>query len=387
MKVAFISRWGVQCGIATYTDQLVQALTKAGINCECVAEELSGMPQIPVQSDIVVTRCWRGKESSYNGIFKHIIRQKPSIIHLQHEFGLMDCPEAMLNLMPKISNLGIPVIVTCHTVMPPPSHKGWFFRQTLSQVAGVVAHNGEIKKALIDWRIPPKNIFIISHGTPENCDVEDKVESRRALYLPEDPNVVIALSLGFITPGKMQHEATEAIIELVQEGLLDSKHFLYVIAGSPGDHPENIKYCRKLYHQIDEARAWNYIRITPSFIATDDLPIWYGAGDFVITGSHQTFYSVSGRAHQEMAYKIPSISSRARLLSDLNSMRSMKYDSKFQLRSHILRMVGDPQLRSILSGRCGDFANETSWTNVAKKHIDAYKSLLARKPRMNARSK
>lgn len=379
MKIAFITRWGVQCGIATYTDQLISSLLTAGINCECVAEYLTGIKEIPVQSSIVVTRCWKGSEVSYDGIFKHLMRQRPSIIHVQHEFGLMPITKAVIELFSKICSLGVPVIVTCHTVMEPPNTNGWFFLDCLSRVTAVVAHNSSIKEALLKWRIKDGNVFIIEHGTPEDCNPIEKLEARKKLYLPEDSNLVIAISLGFITQGKMQHEAVEAVIELVSEGLLDPRRFLYIIAGSPGQNDlANIEYCRVLHKKIDDARAWNYIRLSPFFVPAIELPIWYGAADFVITGSHQTFHSVSGRAHQEMAYGIPSISSTARLLSDLNDMRSLKYTSKFQLRSHILRMVGNSQLRSILSRRCGDFASATSWTNVAAKHVDMYKTVAAR---------
>jgi glycosyltransferase involved in cell wall biosynthesis len=286
----------------------------------------------------------------------------------------------MLNLVAKVNSLGIPLVVTCHTVMEPPSPKGWFFLKSLSQVSAVIAHNEEMKHALARWKIPEKNLCVIPHGTPEDCKLKEKTVARRELYLPEDSNIVIAISLGFISPGKMQHEAVEAIISLVNDGLLDPSRFLYVIAGSPGQgDATNIEYCRQLHEKIHTEKAWNYIRIIPDFVPVKKLPVWYGASDFVITGSHPTFFSVSGRSHQEMAYKMPSISSTAHLLSDLNEMRSLKYDSIFQLRAHILRMAGDPGLRKILSNRCASFAKDTSWTNVARSHIKLYEKLLARK--------
>jgi glycosyltransferase involved in cell wall biosynthesis len=381
MKVTFVSRWGVQCGIATYTDQLALSLVaRKDIECECAAEKLKGIPEIPVQAKKVpFTRCWSGDQEMYGDLVEHVRRSRPDVLHIQHEFGLMDSPKGMLEMLPRIRALGVPVVVTCHTVMPPPSNKGWFFMNCLSQVARVVAHNDETRQALLDWKLKPASVAVIPHGTLEECAIEDKTPARRKLYLPEDPRVVIAVSLGFITQGKMQHEAVEAIVSLVQDGLLDPQYFLYVIAGKPGQNtPENIEYCRRLHEIVQTNRAWNYIRIVPRFIAVDDLPVWYGASDFVITGSQPTFFSVSGRSHQEMAFGMPSISSRANLLADLSDYRSMKYESIEELRAHILRMAKDGQLRETFARRCVEFADDTSWTNVAAMHFKLYESLKGR---------
>ena len=98
MKVAFVSRWGVQCGIATYTDQLSLALMRAGIEVECIAEEVTHeIGETEVQAhDVAVTRCWRGNSASYMGIFEQLQKSRPDIIHLQHEFGLMPTPKALI---------------------------------------------------------------------------------------------------------------------------------------------------------------------------------------------------------------------------------------------------------------------------------------------------
>jgi glycosyltransferase involved in cell wall biosynthesis len=376
LKIAFVSRWGVQCGIATYTDQLVNAIFKVGPECECAAEGVRGLKEIKTESRVVYDRCWDGRSGSFEGIFQFMKSTKPDIIHFQHEFGLMDAAKPMIEMMGRLKSLRTPVVFTCHTVMSPPDHKVWFFKDVLQMASAVVAHNSETKKALLKWGHPEDKITVIPHGTQEDCQKSSRVESRRELFLPTDPNIIMAVSLGFITPGKLQHEGIDAIIGLVREGLLDPKRFLYVIAGSPGQNDQtNIEYCRSLHEMLDYNRAWNYIRIYSHFIPADKLPIWYGAADFVITGSHQTFYSVSGRSHQEMAYGMPSISSRALLLSDLNESRSLKYDSMVQLRAHILAMVRDPNLRNLLSRRCLKFAEETSWTNVADMHIKLYERL------------
>lgn len=379
MKISFVSRWGVQCGIATYTDQLVSAIKeKHDIQCECLAEKFAGIEKIKViTEDVEVVRCWDGRQANYDALFKRLMSNKPSIVHFQHEFGLMGNMNPLINLVTNIRALKIPIVFTPHTVMPKPNPQGWFFTEILSKADRVVAHNEQAKRELLKWGLKENQIRVISHGTPEGRGADEKIFARKSLYLPESKDVVIALSLGFITQGKMQHEAIDAIVYLAKEGLIDTSKFLYVIAGAPGQNTkENIEYCRLLHEKVDKERAWNYIRIVPRFIEDDELSLWYGAADFAITGSHPTFYSVSGRSHQELAYGIPSVSAEAHLLSDLNKDRSLKYDSSLKLRSHILTMIREPRLRKALKKRCSWFAKETSWTNSAVRHVSMYEELV-----------
>jgi len=377
LKVVFVSRWGVQCGISTYTDQLALAISKQGPEVECAAENIIGIKEIPTECRLAFDRCWDGRSGYLDGIYQFVKGSRPDVVHFQHEFGLIDTPKQLLDLMMRLKSTRVPTVFTCHTVMPIPHEKNWFFRDVLSKSDAIVAHNEDTKKVLIQWGNNESYVHVIPHGTPEDCAVDDRLRSRKALFLPEDPHLIVAVSLGFITPGKLQHEAIGEVIWLVKEGLLDPNRFLYVVAGEPGQNdPGNIEYCRQIHEMVQSNRAWNYIRIVPRFIPRTELSQWYGAADFVITGSHQTFFSVSGRSHQEMAYGIPSISSNARLLSDLDDTRSLKYEGAFQLRSHILTMVREPILRGRLARSCMDFAKATSWTNVAAKHIELYQQLI-----------
>jgi glycosyltransferase involved in cell wall biosynthesis len=384
-KVAFVSRWGVQCGIATYTDQLANAMCQHGTGVVCVAEEVGGLKEIPATSSVEVKRCWRGKNMNIDEMYTHIKTCRADVVHFQHEFGIMNDMIKMMQLVDALRRGEVPIVFTCHTVMPRPNPEtSWFFHDLISQIDAVVVHTKEAKDAVVAWGHDAGKVYVISHGTPEGCTVDERIKSREALYLPSRKDLIVAVSLGFITPGKMQKETIREVIWLVREGLLDPTKFLYIVAGEPGqNNPTNIMYCQEIHKLVDDNMAWNYIRIIPRFIPMDELPVWYGAADFAITASHQTYFSTSGRSHQEMAYGIPSISSNARLLSDLDETRSLKFnfddDEAFQFRFHVLSMVRDPKLRAKLAKNCLKFANETSWTNISGQHLEMYKTLINRK--------
>ena len=384
-RVAFISRWGVQCGIATYTDQLANAMCQHGASVVCVAEEVGSLKQMSATPGVEVIRCWHGRSMNVDEIYTKSRLCGAQVIHFQHEFGIMNDMMRMMQLIDALHRGGVPTVVTCHTVMPRPhTDTAWFFNDFLTHVDAIVVHTQDTKNAMVEWGHNPGKIHVISHGTQTGVSVDEKARSREILYLPSRKDIIVAVSIGFITPGKMQKETIKEVIWLVREGLLDPTKFLYIVAGEPGQNDQvNVAYCREIHKIIDENRAWNYIKVVPRFVPVDELPVWYGAADFAITASHQTFFSTSGRSHQEMAYGVPSISSNARLLSDLDETRSLKFDfddeEAYQFRFSVLAMVRDPKLRAKLARNCLKFASETSWMNVAEQHLEVYKTLINRK--------
>lgn len=380
MRIGFVSRWGVRCGVSTYTDQLVEAVVRQGTDAFCVAETVGGLASVPVTSKIDVVRCWDGKNMNVDDMFLQLKMGRVDIVHFQHEFGIMNQARPMAQLIAVLGRVGIPSIFTCHTVMPKPNyHTGWFFGEILRQIDAVVVHAKGARQAIIGWGYPAIQVHTIPHGTMEGCCTVDRMEARAVLGLPTNSDFTIAVSVGFITPGKKQKETIETVISLVSEGRLDPEKFMFIIAGEPGQGDiTNIKYNREIHELVVEKHAERYIRVLSEFVPVSDLPLWYGAADFAITASHQTYHSISGRSHQEMAFGVPSVSSRSLLLSDLDESRSLKADLEngSEFGDAILRMVNEPELRRQLSEACLKFAEETSWTNVARKHIELYQSLV-----------
>lgn len=379
MRVGFVSRWGVRCGVSTYADQLVEAIVRQGTDVFCVAETVGGLASVPVTSKIDVVRCWDGRSMSVDDMFLRLKMGRATVAHFQHEFGIMNQARPMAQLIAVLGRAGIPSVFTCHTVMPKPNYQtGWFFGEILRQIDAVVVHAEAARQAVIDWGYPAGKVHTIPHGTMEGCQRVERQEAREALGLPTDPDFIIAASVGFITPGKQQKETIEEVISLVRAGQLDPAKFLFVIAGEPGQGDlTNIRYDREIHELVEAEHAGEYVKVISEFVPVDKLPLWYGAADFAITASHPTYHSISGRSHQEMAFGVPSVSSRSLLLSDLDETRSLKADlrNSNEFGDAIVRLASDPELRQQLSAACLKFAEETSWAKVAKQHIALYQRL------------
>jgi len=108
-KIAVISNWNVNCGIATYTGYLVQSLKKITPSVKIFAEIAEG---VPFENDVV--RCW-DRKGDYGKILGEIEKYNPDLIIIQHEFGLFHKVNLWQTLLSQLSRWR--VVTTFHTVL------------------------------------------------------------------------------------------------------------------------------------------------------------------------------------------------------------------------------------------------------------------------------
>ena len=112
MRVGFVSTYPpIECGIATYTQYLTEALRKKHTDVYIVSHVGgSGTQVFPTfdyeDGDIA--------EKAYS----MMIRFTPDIVHIQHEFGLFGkyMGVSVVPLIIQFRLIGIPVITTLHTI-------------------------------------------------------------------------------------------------------------------------------------------------------------------------------------------------------------------------------------------------------------------------------
>lgn len=113
MRVAVISDWGINCGIATYTKYLCNQLRPLVADLRIFAEDAN--PEFCENDETdKVTRCWN-RAGDYSSIREHIEKFNPDVIFLQHEFGLFHKANLFCSLMSQLSRWR--TIVTLHTVL------------------------------------------------------------------------------------------------------------------------------------------------------------------------------------------------------------------------------------------------------------------------------
>ena len=100
--IAWITTWGIRCGIATYSRFLVEQMDDVVVLCQSGEGEVEGA--IP---------CWKRDSNFFSGIIAQIAAKGIDTVVIQHQPGFMRF--SYLNeLLLKLSEMEIKVFITLH---------------------------------------------------------------------------------------------------------------------------------------------------------------------------------------------------------------------------------------------------------------------------------
>jgi len=196
-KFAFVSTWGIKCGIATYTGFLADAIKNIDEN------------GLGIEMDIISINDGLGAEMIY-----------AKLCHIQHEFGIMPSP-------PRVSK-NSKCLITFHTVMTDITEdglgtdnligmgmgeevenaiggggtgRGLGMKITLNRfeksmnVVGYIVHNSESKRVLKNWT--KKDIWVMDHGSFYIPNIT-KEDARKMLDIDKNFGVGMKDRVGFV---------------------------------------------------------------------------------------------------------------------------------------------------------------------------------------------
>lgn len=329
--IALVSTWGIQCGIATYTKYLYDAIKKID-------------DQFPI-----------GVHPISEGVDGVVGR----VVHYQHEFGIM----------PKIPRCRSKVIVTFHTVPENIGSTIAAYEKNLNVVA-YVAHF----KAAVDIisAATKKDVWPIPHGSkimPYTCGIDCSSNScycnccaganepvikeyfRKLIQIPIDEPC--AFLFGFQSDNKNYTMVTQAC---------EKVGIKLIISGAVNDHAN---YRGNIGCGRDNV-------VVGRFLSEIEVDLYALASDLLLFQTNPIkHYSCSGALHRVIGAGKPVICNRVNHYSDLiEDEDCLKYDSEEELVEKIKEAL---EKKEEFGRKALEYAERTSWEIVAKKHMEMYK--------------
>ena len=160
------------CGIAYYSSNYIRALkeyakkTNKKISIKIVAHTDGKKADYPIIN--LKNKNW------HHSVLKIIKKEKPSIVHIQHEYGLYetdkDKNKRVIELIKLIKNEKIHVVMTYHSVYEKLSPAfAEFTKKSLEELDAGIFHEQYQKNALLkNIGYIPKNIYVLPHGSRED---------------------------------------------------------------------------------------------------------------------------------------------------------------------------------------------------------------------------
>jgi glycosyltransferase involved in cell wall biosynthesis len=268
-----------QCGIATYTTDVAQAIARRypeiqvdiwAMNDACKSYDypahLAGM----IEQD---------EPSSYLGAAKAITASGAEMVWIQHEFGIFG-GKAGDYILTLIDRMTVPVAVALHTVLAEPNRDQR--RVTLALVdrcETIIVMAEAAREILIDtYDADPDQVIVIPHGIPDR-PFTPTTRMKEKLGL-EDRDVI--LTFGLLSPGK----GIETMIAAMPAIVAQNPQTLYLVLGAT--HPHCIaksgeSYRESLIATAKDLGVEDHVRFIDAFFETDDVLDYLAAADIYVT--------------------------------------------------------------------------------------------------------
>ena len=337
MRIAMVTSYGVRCGIASYSENLANALAKQDVDVY-----ISRLPRFgPKTKEIVLD------------VADRIPKDKVNLIHVQHEYGIWQGFEP--DFYGYLQTLGLPIITTLHAV------GNWQIDGGICSISKkVIVHNDFCSRKL---EFPS---VIIHHGcSPTKCPPMDECKKSYGI----DPRVKVVGYLGFISSYKGLETMIAAMAKIQNVGVL--------IAGgwhTTGPETQYIVQLKQHSMQVLGNRC-QWIGYVPD----EQLSRVYGTMDIVIYPSK--YSTESGALLTAISHGKAVIASNVSPFREKEKQGAlMTFKDVNDLTRKMKKLLKDDELRHRLEEGAIKYAKANSWDNIAKKHIELYERVLADKP-------
>ena len=235
------------CGIATFTTDLVEAISAEAPDINCWAVAMNDKPEgyaYPGKVRFVINQ---NKLADYNVASEFLNIGQTDIVCVQHEYGIFGGP-AGSHLLKLLGELRMPIVTTLHTVLKDPSPE---YREVMHKLADLsdklIVMSQKARDFLKDvYAVPEEKVAFIHHGIPDMPFIDpnyykDKfgVEGKKVL-----------LTFGLLSPNKGIENVLQALPSIIKE----HPDVTYIILGAT--HPHISQGARRgIPYQSAAARA------------------------------------------------------------------------------------------------------------------------------------
>ncbi|MBK9800562.1 MAG: glycosyltransferase [Bacteroidetes bacterium] len=357
-----------ECGIATYSQDLVRALNskfyKSFKLSICALEtELESHTYLE-------TIKYKLNTSEGNNFLKLAFQinknEDIQLVLVQHEFGFFEKREN--EFISFLNNLDKPVILTFHTILPQP---GELVKKRVQQmsaaVQSILVMTHISADLLVDvYGIERSKISVIAHGT-HLVPHSDKNTLKRKYELS---GKMVLSTFGLIGSGKGIETTLEALPAIVER----YRDVVFLVIGKT--HPGVLKtegeaYRLKLEARVAELQMQNHVQFINYFLPQAVLLEFLQLTDIYLFTSKDPNQAVSGTFSYAISCGCPVISTpipHAQEVINGDSGILIEFNNSSQLGDAVIQLLEDESMRKRLSSNGLHKMASTAWENAAIAH-------------------
>jgi glycosyltransferase involved in cell wall biosynthesis len=278
-----------QCGIATFTTSLCEAVAAAHPGLSCFAVPITDIAEGYEYPDRVRFEIEEKNLDSFRRAADFLNSNNPDIVCLQHEYGIYVGDDGIF-LLSLIRKLRMPIVTTLHTVMQNPSDRQRrILKEIIDRSSFVVVMAAKAVELLSTvyhvpanesgaMRAPLNKVRLIPHGIPDMPFIDPSFY--KAQYDLADKTVL--LTFGLLSPNKGIEQVIRALSAIIKA----KPETVYIVLGAT--HPglvrhEGEAYRLSLQQLAAELHVEKHVLFRNRFVSPDELKEFLVMADIYIT--------------------------------------------------------------------------------------------------------
>ena len=378
-RIAFIGNYlPRQCGIATFTTDLCEAVAVEHPGATCIALPVNDIEAGYAYPSRVRFELAEKDIDSYRRAADFLNINSVDVVSLQFEYGIFG-GRAGSHILALLRELRMPIVTTLHTILREPDpHQ----RRVLEEVAALsdrVVVMSERGAAFLRevYRISPAKIDLIPHGIPDLSFVDPGFH--KDLFGVEGK--IVLLSFGLLSANK----GIENVIAALPAILAKHPNVVYFIVGAT--HPQVKQHDGETYRLslqwlAQEKGVEGQVIFYNQFVTLDELVEFIGAADIYITPYQNPAQIVSGTLAYTLGAGKAIISTpywyAEEMLADERGVL-VPFRDPPALAAQVIDLLDNEAKRHAMRKRAYMFGRDMIWPQVARRYLESFARARAEK--------
>ena len=378
-RIAFIGNYlPRQCGIATFTTDLCEAVAVEHPGATCIALPVNDNEAGYEYPSRVRFELAEKDIDSYRRAADFLNINSVDVVSLQFEYGIFG-GRAGSHILALLRELRMPIVTTLHTILREPDpHQ----RRVLEEVAALsdrVVVMSERGAAFLRevYRISPEKIDLIPHGIPDLSFVDPGFH--KDLFGVEGK--IVLLSFGLLSANK----GIENVIAALPAILAKHPNVVYFIVGAT--HPQVKQHDGETYRLslqwlAQEKGVEGQVIFYNQFVTLDELVEFIGAADIYITPYQNPAQIVSGTLAYTLGAGKAIISTpywyAEEMLADERGVL-VPFRDPPALAAQVIDLLDNEAKRHAMRKRAYMFGRDMIWPQVARRYLESFARARAEK--------
>ena len=360
-----------QCGIATFTTDLVEGLSAEAPDINCWAAAMNDKPEGYPYSEKVRFEITQSKLSDYSTASQFLNINQTDIVCVQHEYGLFGGP-AGSHLLKLLSGLRMPVVTTLHTVLkdPLPEYRDVMCKLSdLSDKLVVMSHKAsDFLKDI--YRVPEEKIAFIHHGIPDTPFIDSSFNKDK--FGVEGKKVL--LTFGLLSPNK----GIENVLQALPAVIKNHPDVVYIILGAT--HPHILKsqgdaYRIMLQQLVRKLDIGEHVIFQNRFVELKELCEFLGIADIYVTPYLEEAQITSGALAYAMGTGKAVISTPYWYATEMLAEgrgRIVPFRNPDAMAQQIIGLLDNDVERHAMRKKAYTFSRDAVWKEVSRKYLQVF---------------